>query len=205
MKQKDYLDIIPEQYTGNETEAGAAVEFNDNNDAVIFYDEAKKRLLNVNKWHELAGLISAGFQVVDKNGKETNRGVQKGDYIKVDIPGPGSKAGDGYDWVMAEELKEVSDSNIQSIGFRVRPIANPLGDKKSIAHFYDDSATSNFIVTREGKKVTTRIIDRNIKPNDDTQSLTDKIRDTAIGISAIAGFSKIQWQNLANGLVKSEE
>jgi hypothetical protein len=34
--------------------------------------------------------------------------------------------------------------------------------------------------------------------------LTDKIRDTTIGISAIAGFSKIQWQNLANGLVKNE-
>lgn len=25
------------------------------------------------------------------------------------------------------------------------------------------------------------------------------------GMSAIAGFSKIQWQNLANGLVKSEK
>lgn len=90
-------------------------------------------------------------------------------------------------------------------GFRVRPVANPLGDKKSIAHFYDDSATSNFIITREGKKITASIIDKNLVPNDDTQSLTDKIRDTAVGMSAIAGFSKIQWQNLANGLVERKK
>ncbi|HUS02227.1 MAG TPA: hypothetical protein VMY77_10895, partial [Chitinophagaceae bacterium] len=77
--------------------------------------------------------------------------------------------------------------------------------KNNIAHFYDDSSTSNFIVTREGKKITASIIDRNIKPNDDTSSVTDKIRGTAIGLSAIAFFSRLQWQGLADGIVKTKK
>jgi hypothetical protein len=205
MNQKNFLDIIPDQYTGKEIEAEASVELKDGNDAVIFYDAAKDRLLNVNRWHHVAGTISASFHAVDENGKEADRNVQKGDYIRVNIPGPGSKEGDGYDWVIIEELKEVSNGDIQSIGFRVRPAANPFGDQKKIAHFYDDSSTSNFIVTREGTKVTASIIDRNTTPNDKVESITDKIRNTAVGMSAIASFSKIQWQSLANGLVERKK
>ncbi len=202
MKTKDYTDIVPEQYTGRGIEADASVELEDDNNASIFYNAAKERLLNVNKWHKIAGFISAEFQVFDKNGNETQRNVQQGDYIRVDIPGPGSKAGEGYDWVFVEELKEIGDGNIQSIGFRVRPAANPLDNQEHIAHFYDAAATSNFIITREEIKVTATIIDRNVKPNDDTGSVTDKLRHTVVGSTAINSFSKIQWQNLAEGLVE---
>lgn len=205
MKQYDFLDIIPDQHRGNEIEAEAYVELADNNAAANFFETAKERLLNANKWHQVAGIISASFQAVDKNGTEVNRIIEKGDYLRIDIPGPGSKEGDGYDWVMIEELKEISEGNIQSIGFRVRPTPNPLSDKKDIAHFYDDKSTSNFTVSREGKKVTASIVDHNIQPNDGTSSITDKIRDTAVGMSAIVAFSKIQWKNLANGLMQIEK
>jgi hypothetical protein len=204
MNPKDYLGIIPANYTGKAIEAEASAERKDNMDAKRFYEIAKGRLLNVDEWHRIAGIVSATFQLIDKSGKPVERNAEKGDYIRVDIPGPGSKEGDGYDWVYIEELKEVADENIQSIGFRVRPSANPFGDAKNIAHFYDDSATSNFLVTRENKKVTATIIDRNVKPNDDTESVSDKLRHFAVGVGAIASFSKIQWQNLADGLVKQK-
>ncbi len=159
-------------------------------------------MLDVNNWHNVAGIISAKFHVADYSGEELNRMVEKGDYLKIDIPGPGSKEGDGYDWVFVEELKEVNDDEIQSIGFRVRPAANPSGKKEHIAHFYDHSATSCFIIIREERKLVSYIIDNNLKPNDDTQSITDKIRHTTVGMSAIGNFSKIQWQHLAEGLLK---
>jgi hypothetical protein len=205
MKHKDFTGIVPAQYTGKEVEAEASVECKDENDAKMFYNVSKERLLNVNNWHKIAGIISARFQLIDPNGKEISGNAEKNDYIKVDIPGPGSKEGDGFDWVCIEELKEIDEANVQSTGFRVRPSHNPLGDKNNIAHFDDDAATSNFIVTREGIKVSAVIIDRNVKPNDDTESATDKIRHTAIGMSAIGAFSKLQWQNLADGLVKQKE
>jgi hypothetical protein len=204
MKQKDFTGIVPAQYTGKEIEAEAFVEMKDKNEAMIFYDAVRDRLLNVNSWHQLAGIISARFQLVDTTGKEVSRNVQKGDYIKVDIPGPGSKEGDGYDWVCIEELKEINDGDIQSIGFRVRPAKNPLGKKNETAHFYSDEATSNFMVTCEGTKISAMIIDRNVMPNDEATSITDKIRHTAVGMGAIGSFSKIQWQNLAEGLIEKK-
>jgi hypothetical protein len=204
MKYPDYTGIVPAHYTGKEIDAHASAELPDDAAAKTFYETVKERLLEVNNWHHLAGIISARFQVTDPSGNEVDRKVQKGDFLKVDIPGPGSKEGHGFDWVKVEELTEVSQDNIQSVGFRVRPSENPRGDKENIAHFYDSSATSNFLVTREGKKVTATVIDRNVKPNDDTESLTDKLRHTAIAMSAIASFSNIQWKKLAEGLVDRE-
>ena len=121
------------------------------------------------------------------------------------LPGPGSKEGEGYDWVLIEELREVNKTDVQSVALRVRPAANPFGNQQHIAHFYDDSSTSTFIVTRQKAKVIAWIIDRNTLPNDDTKSLTDKIRHSIVGIAAINSFSKIQWQNLANGLVSKND
>ncbi len=204
MKEKDFTGIVPAQYTGEEIEATASVEFNTNNEAKNFYGIAKERLLNVNNWHHLAGIISAKFQLMNAAGEEVDRKADKGDYFKIDIPGPGSSEGDGYDWVCIEEIKEVIEEDVQSIGLRVRPVKNPFGNKEEIAHFYSNEATSSFIITGEGNKVTAWIIDRNIKPNDDAGSLTDKIRDIAVGIGAIGIFSKAQWQGLAKGLVEKE-
>lgn len=202
MKQHDFTGIVPDQYTGDEIEASAEVELQNENDAKHFYKIAKERLLNVNNWHAIAGWVSASFQLVDTAGNAAERKCDKGDYLRIDIPGPGSTEGDGYDWVCIEQIKEVTEDNIQSIGFRVRPSENPLGKKNETAHFYGEESTSNFIVTRENTKICAWIIDRNIKPNVEATSLTDKIRDTSVGISAIGFFSKIQWQNLANGIVK---
>jgi hypothetical protein len=202
MKYKDPTGIVPAQYTGEEIIADSDAELKDGSEALTFYYVVKERLLNVNNWHKLAGFLSAQFQVVDKDGREVKRNVQKGDYVRVDIPGPGSKEGEGFDWVHVEDLKEVTGDAVQSIGFRVRPTANPLNKSDHIAHFYDDIATSSFIVTKEESKVIATIIDRNLKPNDDTESLSDKLRHTVVGRTAINSFSKIQWKNLAKGLVE---
>ena len=205
MKHTDYTGIVPAQYTGREIEAASSAVLKTENEAITFYDIVKERLLHVNNWHRVAGILSAKFQLVNATGAPVDRNVQQGDHFRIDIPGPGSPEGDGYDWVWVEEVKEVSEANIQSIGIRVRPAPNPLGGKHETAHFYSHEATSNFIVTRENSTVIARIIDRNIKPNDHASSLIDKIRDSAVGISAIGMFSKVQWQGLSNGLVKNDD
>lgn len=201
MKYPDYTGIIPPQFKGKEIEASASTRLKDNSDAIAFYHTAKHRLLDVNNWHRFAGIISAKFRVVGTDGNTADREIREGDYIRIDIPGPGSKEGDGYDWVLVETMKEISGTEIDCLNFLVRPAANPMGDKQQTAHFYDHISTSNFIVMRESLKVTAIILDRNIIPNEDTHSLTDKIRDVAVGIGALGAFSKIQWQTLANGLV----
>lgn len=204
MKHKDFTGIVPTQYTGEAIEAEASVTLKDKNEAMAFYEIAKNRLLDVNAWHKIAGKISATFTILDESGTQVDRNVQKGDYFKIDIPGPGSKEGQGYDWVQVEEVKEVAKDDLQSIGIRVRPCSNPFSEKNETAHFYAEESTSNFIVTREFAEVSASIIDRNIKINKEAEKMTDKIRDAVVGAGAIGLFSQLQWQQLADGIIAKE-
>ncbi|MEO5906491.1 MAG: hypothetical protein ABIQ11_07185 [Saprospiraceae bacterium] len=201
-EQKDITGILPDQYTGKSIEAQSSVELSNEQDARNFYHTVKARLLDINQWHQLAGVISAKFQLVDAQGEEVEREPQIGDYFKIDIPGPGSKDGDGYDWASIEAMNEVTDGNNQSIGLRVRPCPNPLGGSQNVAHFYSEESTCSFIIKQEGTSIHARIIDRNVKPNDVASSLMDKLRDSAVGIGAIIKFSELQWKNLVEGFVK---
>jgi hypothetical protein len=199
---QQFLDIVPAQYTGKEIEVESAIKLKNSDEAKIFYELVKNRLLDVNYWHNLAGLFSAVFSLVDANGIEVDRLADNGDFIKIDVPGPGSSDGDGFDWVRIEEKKEIDEENLQFTGFTVRPCANPRGNKKTIAHFYSAEATSSFMAVRTDNEIKAMIFDRNLKANNVAGTATDKLRDTAVGISAIGSFSKMQWQNLANGLIK---
>jgi hypothetical protein len=206
MKFKDYLNIVPAQYIGKEIDVAASMFLQDEQEAIEFYELARQRLLNVNEWHDTAGFGTGRFHVADSNGELQNRHVQQGDHFRVEIPGPGSKTGEGYDWVLVEAVAETEqEPGIQSTGIRVRPTTNPCNDSHDVAHFYDSSATSCFIVTREALEVKAMIIDNNVKPNEDAESATDLIRNIPVAAVALTVFSKWQWQRLADGIVAREE
>jgi len=202
MKRKDLLGIIPEQFKGQALEVEASQVSDTETAAQSLYELAKKKLFSVNDWHEIVAGLTARFQIVDQDGNEVSRKVNKGDYLRINIPGPGNKEGDGYDWVVVEELKEINKEDFQSAGFRVRPTENPFGKKNETAHFYSNETTSSFIITRENVTVVSWIVDRNMKPNTESESVVDKVRDVMVGVSGIAGFSKVQWQGLADGLLE---
>jgi hypothetical protein len=204
MQKKDYSGVTPEQYDGGKIDTASSAEFQSVDEAKAFYRAVKLRLLNVNEWQKLAGKLLASFQVTDELGNPLNRMVKEGDYIKIDIPGPGSKSGDGFDWVHVEAIDETVTDDIESIGMRVRPAPNPQKEPGDVSHFYSQQATSNFIVTREGTKLTAAIYDRNVEPNQDAENLSDKVRHVLTGAGAMTLFSKIQWKELANGLIKAK-
>ncbi|MGZ3913025.1 MAG: hypothetical protein ACXVBT_03380 [Flavisolibacter sp.] len=197
MKEKNYTGLIPLHKEGEEINVEKDIAGENMEDAQNKFATARKRLLNVNEWHRLAGPISAQFQLVDETGKNVSREVMEGDYFRIDIPGPGSKAGDGYDWVRVEELKEITRSDVQSIGFRVRPCANPLHKDAQVAHFYANTSTSTFVLTRENLSILAGVYDRNTLPNTKGATLTDQIRNSTVGVHALALFSRIQWELLA--------
>lgn len=99
---------------------------------------------------------------------------------------------------------EAIEEEENCIGIRVRPATNPTNDRKDVAHFFDEETTSSFLVKREGKKVTVGVYGRNEKPNTNTETVVDKLRNAAIAAGAISGFSKLQWKSLVNGLVKKD-
>jgi hypothetical protein len=199
--EKKTMEFVPEHYTGKIIDTESFVEFNSAAEARSLFEVAKNRLLNVNSWNELTGTATAEFQVVDKDGMEVDRPVQEGDYFKIDVPGPGPVAGDGYDWVRVEEISVVAEPETESVGVRVRPCPNPQTREDDAAvHFYSEESTSNFLVAREGNIVKAGVYDRNTKPNDEGD-LVDKARNLLMGLGAVEGFSRFQWKQLTDGLL----
>ena len=198
---------VPAQHTGAETNTAFSYEAKSRESATAKYELVKQRLLDIDHWQDFAGAATASFKLMDANGEPTKDPVREGFYFKIDIPGPGTKTGKGYDWVRVESVEEEGDAstNIQGISIKVRPSDNPTTDDDNTAHFYSSEATSNFIVKREGNTITASVMGRNEKPNTEVSNVIDKTRNAAVGTTAAAGISTIQWNLLVKGLIRENE
>lgn len=202
-QDKNKPRIVPEQHTGAKTGASETVDCGSMEEARQVFNDAKQRMLDINNWQNLAGKAGATFKLTDAMGNEVGRAPQKGDHIKIDLPGPGPTAGKGDDWVQIEEIEDKTDamSNSESFGIRVRPAADPRTPGDETAHFYTEDATSTFMVMREGKTVTASEHGRNEVPNAGAESIIDKARNVAVAVGAMAVASHIQWKAFVRGLL----
>jgi hypothetical protein len=195
-------NAIPAQEQGNEMNVVDKATFDSLEQASEFYKVVKERLMNVNQWDEISNLPSATFQLCDSTGTIVDRQAQLGDYFKIDIPGPGTSTGEGFDWVKVEFIEEEEVNGVNLLSIRVRPAANPNTPDPQTAHFFKDTATSTFQVRRNHNEVSAEVHGRNEEPNTDTSHIIDNARNSLVGISATLGMSFPQWKGLVSGLVK---
>lgn len=198
-------EIVPTQNTGAQSNTESSTTFATIQEAEQFFETVKERLQQVGAWHQLAGKGTATFELTDEKGSSVNRQPQKGDHFKIDIPGPGPRTGDGYDWVQVEAVEYTKENGVDCMVMRVRPATNPQNDRTDVAHFFSEEATSNFMVKREGATITAAVYGRNEKPNTSAEKVVDKARNTAIATGAVSGFSKLQWKSLVNGFLKQQD
>lgn len=198
------MSTIPKQQVGDQSDVGQHIEASTPRQAHSNFVEASRRLLNVNGWHETAGPGSATFQLMDVNSNKIDRLAKVGDYIRIDIPGPGSATGDGYDWVQVESIEDRPNpgADRESVVMRVRPASNPTNSDTDVAHFFDNGATSTFMVERKHLRVTVSIHGRNEVPNTDVERTVDKVRNTVVANAATSGIASLHWSLLATGILK---
>ena len=196
-------NLIPEQQHGSQTNTEHSVTANNREEALDLFKRAYKRLLNINIWHKLCGAASADFELKGAHGEIEHRLAEVNDHFKIDIPGPGTAAGDGFDWVRVESIEDKTnpDGEEEIFGMRVRSCSNPNNKEDGTAHFFTSDATSTFIIRRNANTVTVFIYGRNETPNTTAEKIADKFRNAAVGAGAIAGAAKIQWVLLAKGLL----
>jgi hypothetical protein len=156
---------IPPQKKGSFNDTSSERLFTTEKQAKLFFRLVRQRLLSIHEWHKIAGEEKAEFALVNKGGQVVKRLPTIGDYLRISIPGPTNQSGDGYDWVKVEDIQEEDTLHEEFIYIKVRPSSSPMNDKPVIAHFFDDAATSNFIVKREGTKISAEVHGRNEKPN----------------------------------------
>ncbi|MBC7948930.1 MAG: hypothetical protein H7Y42_13660 [Chitinophagaceae bacterium] len=193
---------IPAQRKGAHHTTAHAVRVASEQDARKAFDNARQRLIDVNRWHDVAGEGSAKFQVVDEEGKELEATVKEGNYLRITIQNiPATAVGDGDDWVKVEKIREENNSNYQMIAVRVRPAVPPFASDREIAHFFSPEATSTFCIERTKTKLRAAVYGRNEKPNTNASTLWAKIRNLGVAIGAMVGLNKSQWKSLVKGLV----
>lgn len=203
MDREDSRKIVPTQQVGSATNAEYSYTAASMDEAIVDFQDACERLLDVNHWHEYAGKGTAAFQVTDEKGEDTEGAIRNGYYFKIDIPGPGSVSGEGFDWVRVEAIDSSSnpEEDWESIAVRVRPASNPNNEREDIAHFFSDEATSNFVLRRNGTTITAGVYGRNEVPNTSAENILDKTRNAAVGLTAASGLSLVQWKSLVKGII----
>jgi hypothetical protein len=199
--------IVPQQEEGARKDIEHTVTAVDENDARKLFMIGRNRLMDINNWREYAKPVSATFKLTDPTGKEVDRTAEKGDLFKIDLPAPGSTEGKGYDWVRIEAIEDKSNGNgnDEFVAMRVRPVPNPENKGENVAHFFKDTSTSSFVVERQGTQVTAAVYGRNEIPNTETSNVIDKVRNAVVGVTAILGFSNVQWRNLVKGFIETTE
>lgn len=195
---------IPNQYTGVKSDTVSEILFNNDADAKIHFETVKKRFLDVNSWELFAGEEKASFSVRDENGDLLLEEPKTGNYFRIKIPGLHNSTGDGFDWVIIENIDEQKSDKEECVYIRVRPTSDPTKPDEKTAHFFDPKATSNFIIQREGNKISAEVHGRNEEPNTEDLSFLEKVRNLLVATGGVIAGSKFQWKSLTEGLIKND-
>jgi hypothetical protein len=198
-------DVVPAQQTGSSSFTQSQIKCRNNSHAQACYRIAAERLLNVNRWHEYAGQATAAFQLFDETGNAINRPVQKNDYLRINIPGPNNPDADGGDWVQVQQTGEKSAGEQQLTFITVRACANPLTSTTAPTHFFDQPATSTFVVYRKQLILMAAVFGRNEHSNLRSPNLFTQIRNWFVFIGAQLGLANLQWKALTHGLLHEKE
>jgi hypothetical protein len=195
--------LTPVQRKGAKTGARVSVNAGSRAQAVAIFSDAKARMLDINNWDKLCGPGTAAFKLVNKSGRVVNRTPRIGDFIRIDLPGPGPRSGKGYDWVRIEEFVDDEDpfGEEEYFGFRTRPAKAPSLKENDTAHFYTSEATSSFILHRSGNKISAAERGSNEIPNTGTKRIRDKVRNASVAFGAMLGISSVQWRSLMKGIL----
>jgi len=203
---EDSSENIPEQHEGKHTDIIQFADRETREEAHELFLLAKNRLKDISNWHQISGPGSSKFSITDAQGNEDYKIAEKGDHFYINLPAPGSIAGDGLEWVRIEDIEEVEDPKAESefIAMTVRPVANPRHPDKATAHFFSHKSTSTFIVERYLNHVSAAVHGRNEIPNNHDTGIYDSVRNTIIALSARVGLSGPQWKKLVTGLLKND-
>lgn len=195
---------IPPNTIGKAVDLDYSVTAVNEEEAIKTFKRASKRLLNPPVWKEISGFFSATFHLENSVESSPQRLAMEGDYLRINIPGPGNTAGDGYDWVQVVGITEYEDAGIGEFSLELRPSINPAKPAEGRAHFFKEGASSTFIIRRNGNVVTASYHGRNEVPNVEDVSLGDKVRNTIVATGARAGISELQWAALMKGILEKE-
>ncbi len=202
-KSAKIIPGIPEQQQGGFHDTESKKCFDNPEIAAEKFQILKERLFSVNSWKEYSG-IGAEFRLFNPQGEAISAIPEESNYIRIDIPGPGDIEANGFDWVNIRKISTsfTKENEVENILIECGPSIDPTQPGNShIAHFYNQEATSTFVISRSRNCLHAAIYGRNEIPNTRQAAFVDKIRNTMVASLGMVGLSKIQWKLLTDGLL----
>lgn len=202
MKPKS-IAKVPKQIKGSFHDTESQKNFECSEMTINQFKILQERFFNINYWEIYCGKGFAEFKLFDAKGNFVERIPMIGDYIRINIPGPGNFEAKGFDWVEVIDIDQnIDEKFLESYIFICQPSKSPFNKENChIAHFYSQEGTSSFIIYRGDKFIKIGIYGRNEYPNL-YAGFFDKIRNLFTGFGGMIGISKIQWKRLTDGLLE---
>lgn len=200
MKAKQ-IPGVPIQKSGSFHDTESEKHYDSPSIASEKFNILKERFFSINRWKSYSGGPLADFRLYNSNGNAIEQMPEIGDFIRIDIPGPGETESKGYDWVEIIYISHKETDESESYIMTCKPSKTPgITANQHIAHFYSNAATSTFMIQKRGRTIKSGIYGRNEKPNLNARFI-DTIRNVLIALGGMMGFSKIQWKSLTEGLL----
>ena len=171
----------------------------------IKYKILKENFLCVNHWKDHGGRGSAEFKLYDYNGTYKTTQPIEGDFMRIDIPGPGDLKAKGYDWVKIMKLTNefCLDDEIECLTMITQPSEKPGDRSGHIAHFYSKESTASFRIAKGKDFLRVGIYGRNELCNVSDSGFFGRIRNFFIASGGFVQLTKLQWAELAEGLINN--
>ncbi len=193
---------VPAQQKGSHLDVQKECQFINAEQTRANFELLKERFFAINRWKETGGRMSADFRLCDKSGFYVDRMPQEGDFIRIDIPGPGDIYGNGFDWVRIAKIDErIYDGQLERCLMLCRPSSAPKSKSRHVAHFYSPKSSSSFLIERGDHYIKAGVFGRNEMPNYQHTGFIGKVRNFLIYLAGALRMTKIQWKSLVEGLL----
>ncbi len=201
----DVQDLPPVNKKGSENNAMSFLICQSETEAFERFKKLSQNLLKIDSWNVNAGKNPTEFFVY-KDGKENqdlSLLVKENDLVKIKIPAPKNKLGNGFDWVIVHKIQSIESVDMKAFLLQMKPHSCPENSNGNTAHFYTEDASSTFILAKKNKTIQFSIHGRNEIPNTKNVGFLNSCRNLFVGGGGIFGGSKLQWQDFTEEFIKN--
>ncbi len=186
------------RYTGEKyRDVEKKVEASSRHEAFVLFENAKKRLNDINNWQLLCGKTPAEFHLTDEMGNRLDASVpQIGNLIRVRCYDKGK---DKFIWYRIEAFMHEKNllKDTEDFGFKVVLVSGPLAPQQP-----EEGITCTFLVTRSGCNVSAVEAERSRIVTRDGIPVLAQLRDKLQHVFSWISSSNQQWKSLINGVLQ---
>lgn len=179
---------------------GAEREFDSETACKSAFEDAGRRLLDVDEWRKSSTPTS--YALFDESGREiSSRPIATGDFIRISVYGTGK-----YDWVRVDSIERPSDEIVLTVTASFDPTEQPP-QKEVISHFFRPEATNNFCLRRTGRKLEMYVIGLGEHTNTEfADGIVEAARNVATAnLGYYLGLQKSMWKEFCARFIRVEE